>query len=415
MAEQLRHVLALSPGDRLSYPVIQFEVPTGTARIDVEYSVESPGSRSIVDIGLCDPDGLRGWSGSARTSLFVAPHEATPGYLPGPLAPGVWQVVLGAYAVPDDGCTVEVLISLEATTAEWITGDLHAHTVHSDGQLTVPELCALARAHGLDFLALIDHNTVSQALEAPANTPLIVLKGTELTTYGGHANLYGIDRRIIDFRCHGAAEMRARLLQARELGALISINHPFVPDCGWHYGFDLQYDAIEIWNGPWHEGNARALAFWHERLVAGQRLIALGGSDFHQLPSEPVRLPVANRIWVTARSDLVLLEAIRHGHVMVTAGVDAPRVRFTVDDAQVGDTATVKGDQVQPAIAIEATERCLLRLISDRGVELHRELAGEYAIEPAVPADRRFYRIELWSAAEARRPLVVTNPIFLKP
>src|SRR5262249_53459520 len=39
----------------------------------------------------------------------------------------------------------------------WLAGDLHTHTVHSDGGLTVPELALLAAGSGLDFLAITDH------------------------------------------------------------------------------------------------------------------------------------------------------------------------------------------------------------------------------------------------------------------
>ncbi len=50
----------------------------------------------------------------------------------------------------------------------WLAGDLHAHTVHSDGVLTVPELARFAVERGLDFLAVTDHNTISHHAELPA-------------------------------------------------------------------------------------------------------------------------------------------------------------------------------------------------------------------------------------------------------
>jgi len=40
--------------------------------------------------------------------------------------------------------------------------------VHSDGELTIDELAALAAAAGLDFLAITDHNTVSHHPYLPA-------------------------------------------------------------------------------------------------------------------------------------------------------------------------------------------------------------------------------------------------------
>ena len=50
----------------------------------------------------------------------------------------------------------------------WWAGDLHTHTVHSDGVLTVAELARLARGNGLDFIAVTDHNTVSHHPELAA-------------------------------------------------------------------------------------------------------------------------------------------------------------------------------------------------------------------------------------------------------
>ena len=43
----------------------------------------------------------------------------------------------------------------------WLAGDLHTHTVHSDGAQTVAELSRFAAGLGLDFVAVTDHNTVS--------------------------------------------------------------------------------------------------------------------------------------------------------------------------------------------------------------------------------------------------------------
>src|SRR5262249_59801831 len=72
----------------------------------------------------------------------------------------------------------------------WLAGDLHTHTVHSDGALTVSELAALAAGRGLEFLAVTDHNTVSHHAELAAASRrygITLLPGQEATTDGGHA------------------------------------------------------------------------------------------------------------------------------------------------------------------------------------------------------------------------------------
>ncbi len=53
--------------------------------------------------------------------------------------------------------------------AGWYRGDLHAHTLHSDGSWDAQGLAEFARARALNFLSLTDHNTVSGV--AALNTP----------------------------------------------------------------------------------------------------------------------------------------------------------------------------------------------------------------------------------------------------
>ncbi len=69
--------------------------------------------------------------------------------------------------------------------------DLHLHSTASDGHYTPAEVVALALQHGLDVIALTDHDTtagLAEALAAAANTTLRVLTGVELGTWHGDIN-----------------------------------------------------------------------------------------------------------------------------------------------------------------------------------------------------------------------------------
>ena len=86
--------------------LLPFGVPEGVSRIDVRYHVEgiAEGGHPSLDVGLFDPagadflvaEGFRGWSGTFRSEFFVSGDDATPGYTAGPIAPGTWQVLIGA-------------------------------------------------------------------------------------------------------------------------------------------------------------------------------------------------------------------------------------------------------------------------------------------------------------------------------
>src|SRR5689334_15701624 len=79
---------------------VPFEVPEGVRRISVrgEYErfvVRRGFASNVLDLGIFDPSGFRGWSGGARSGFTLSAADATPGYLPGPIQPGTWLVALG--------------------------------------------------------------------------------------------------------------------------------------------------------------------------------------------------------------------------------------------------------------------------------------------------------------------------------
>ncbi len=99
---------------------------------------------NIIDLGIIAPDGTQvGASGSDKTEIQIGVTRATPGYRPHPLTPGEWQILLGAYKVAPAGVTVLYEIVFTPKHLRLLKGDLHTHTVASDGVLTVEELARL--------------------------------------------------------------------------------------------------------------------------------------------------------------------------------------------------------------------------------------------------------------------------------
>jgi len=242
-----------TPSDRAEsvYQYLPFEVPSSCPGVRVELGYDR--DAGVLDLGVIDPHGWRGWSGGARSSVSLGASGSTPGYLDRGVPAGEWAVVLGLHRLAPSGVPYEVQVSFEAVDApeppappvpsprprrdlpavdglRWLAGDLHAHTVHSDGVLTVPELAALAIEQGLDFLAVTDHNTVSHHASLGAAGPIALIPGQELTTADGHANAFG-DIGWIDFRRPASswvADVAAR-------GGAFSVNHPIGYDCAWRH------------------------------------------------------------------------------------------------------------------------------------------------------------------------------------
>ncbi|MFC5181158.1 CehA/McbA family metallohydrolase [Actinomadura harenae] len=317
---------------------VPFEVPPGTAALTVRLGFTG----GVIDLGCGGPDGFRGWSGGARDTYTIAADWATPGYLPGELEPGEWHVWLRLHRIPPDGTPYEVTVTLhdraperpetpvppavtdrparrdglpEPSGTRWLAGDLHAHTVHSDGTLTVPELAGLAVRQGLDFLAVTDHNTVSHHPELPGvskHAGIVLVPGQEVTTDYGHANVFG-DVGWIDFR-RPAAEWDPGD------GGVLSINHPLSGDCAWRH--DVPPGArprhVELWHSSWWDRTWGAPLAW--AALWRDDTVALGGSDFHD-PSQHKTLGEPTT-WVLAEDDSpeAVVAAIAAGRTAVTPG-----------------------------------------------------------------------------------------------
>ena len=300
-------------------------------------------SSNIIDLGLLAPDGSEvGESGSDKDCITVSESDATPGYQPHPLVPGTWGIVVGAYKVAAQGVTVQYELAFTPKRLRLLKGDLHIHTLASDGVLRADELGQHARRHGLDFLAITDHNQMSTRQSLPRIPGLTLIPGVEWTHYQGHATFLGVDKPYDGpFFSNTPEETRQRFEQARARGALITLCHPFDENCPFLFDMEaLPYDCLEIWNGPMRMSNIQAIGLWSGMLIAGKKVPICGGSDYHRsqlflFPGGPTTCVYAMS---SGRSDI--LSALRQGHAYVVYAPDGPMLEMTAGDAILGDSVT---------------------------------------------------------------------------
>ena len=405
------------------YIEIPFDMPEGIEEIRVRYRVESRGEpNAVIDLGVRDGERVRGWSGGARSEFRLGLEKATPGYLPGPLTPGRWAVLHNAYRVPAGGCTVTVTVELHRRAPRWLKGDLHVHSVHSDGVYTPEENARILEELGCDFLAMTDHNTCSQNVAYPrmAHMDIVMIPGYEFTTNFGHINFLGVADPLDDFRVAGREDVHRRLRTARERGAKIVLNHPHCHFCPWLWGFDVDFDWVEIWNGPWTPANQATLEWWHAQLVAGRRLTAVGGSDMHR--PDPYRRHAMPTTWVYSETKTAdgILEGIGRGRVVLSYAPDGPFAELHCGSYGIGDGAPAGTGAREPvrmtAERVKAGD--LIRLIDNRGVQLEVTAGqdGALALELPAAAGRTFCRAEIWRHfGEVNMQLLAaaTNPVYL--
>jgi hypothetical protein len=374
---------------------------------------------NIIDIGLLTPDGAQvGASGSDKTSFQVSETYATPGYRTWILSPGEWQILVGAYKIAPEGVNIVYELTFTPKHLRLLKGDLHAHTVASDGVLTAAELGTHALRHGMDFLAITDHNQMISADALPAIPGITLIPGIEWTHYKGHANFTGVGKPFEgSFMANTMEEVQARFRSARKRGALITLNHLFDEGCPFTFDMDsLPFDCIEIWNGPMRMSNIQAIALWSGMLMSGKKIPIVGGSDYHRsqlflFPGGP-----ATCVYAISAGASDILSALRHGHAYVVYAPDGPTLEMAAGNAIMGDSVPfpqVKEIQVK-ANGLLAGD--VLQVTTASGstplvkVETPGKFQGTYTMD--APG---FARVEILRGFVPGLPLLpalISNPIY---
>jgi hypothetical protein len=457
---------SLTGADHETYRTLAFRVPAGVHALTIAFSYTGQAERTVIDLGVFDPEGLRGWSGGDKSAVVIGEASATPSYRAGPIQPGRWRLLLGVPNIrPESVATFEAKIWFHRDSEPplapaplrdepgWYRGDLHVHSGHSDGTCAaeageriacpVYRVLETARERGLDFIALTDHNTTSQFDELralqPEFAPMLLLGGRELTTFQGHANIIGASQPI-DFRIGAGRTMAAALREARP--GFVMINHPSLPSgeqcmgCGWTAPASAARfaHAVEVVNGgaadaltKSADGPLSGMGFWHARLNEGRRLIGVAGSDNHD-PGVPVDRfsAIGKPLTVVGAANLsqaAILAGLRNGHVFID--VEGTSERFMAMraasaecTAEMGGVLACTGTQVSVTVDVTGVASPRVEFYWDG------EKAQPYATRPdAEGRESALARYPMiapsrhWVRADVRdgegRLALIGNPIFI--
>jgi hypothetical protein len=374
---QIDRAGVVTPADRGHIIEDTFVVLPGTRQIDIDFDYDRDGSGIPIqfDIGVRSPDGLRGWSEDHRAHIHIDATSASYGYLPGPPLPGNWSVLVGVANVPERiryRVSIRLSSDLSGPRAAlrpepgWYAGDLHTHSGHSDGRnassdtpVTVEDLATAGVQRGLDFLAVTDHNTSSHWIDVDraqaATGRILLLHGREITTYHGHFNAIG-EKQTSPFALNLSRPIRELMTDASLDGSFVSINHPWLADDEWCPGcrwIDQDPETIaaaqgiEVANGPTVD-DLPGWDLWARLLNAGHRLVAIGGSDVHDLTAgdrrigEPTTVVYANGL---SEDDIV--RGLKSGRVYGrTDGPNGPALDLRAEDAQ--EELALMGQSIAP-------------------------------------------------------------------
>src|SRR3954447_2000794 len=227
-----------------------------------------------------------------------------------------------------------------------LAGVLHVHSTYSDGTGTVPEIARAARANGLDFLLLTDHDTLAARDQGEEGwrDGVLVLVGEEVSPWHeNHYLAFGLDRPIDH---HGLSPQQI-VDRVNDAGGFGFLSHPFSKGSErfrrggqgmpWR---DLEcqgYTGVELWSFVTDTAERvnsvrellrfiaapgrfldhpprRNLQLWDE-ICRARRCVALGGIDAHQVGVRvrghvPLRLMAYKRSFRYLRTHLLAGEAL---------------------------------------------------------------------------------------------------------
>ena len=335
-----------------------------------------------------------------------------------------------------------------------VPGVLHVHTTLSDGGGPPGEVIAAARAAGLGYLVLTDHNNLDAKPFEGYHDGVLVLVGSELSTTAGHLLALGIPDPV--FRFDG--DPLDVLEDTRDLGGFSFAAHPLNRREDLRFsGWDLPGPwGLELLNGDseWRRAGIRnvltgalyglnhgyallgglnppdeMLARW-DLMLTRRDVAVIAGADVHsRLPitkKSSLRFPSYESLFALVRTHVLLdeppsrdfardsaavLDALRRGrsYVGIDALAPAGAFSFTVQDPA-GRRWTM-GESVTSAPGLVARAGGLVprgaRIVLLRDGRPLREAADR--IEEPLPGPG-VYRVEVrlpgWPV-----PWVLTNPI----
>lgn len=228
---------------------------------------------------------------------------------------------------------MRIIVAVLASVV-WLKGNLHTHTVQSDGDSTPEEVAAWYRDHGYQFLVITDHDKITN-IAAPDG--LVLIPGEEVTDSLAkkslHVNAIGLTRVVPPQRGKTKVEVLQRNVDAvREAGGIPLVNHP---NFGWAFGAEELKQLhgvtlLEIASGHPYvnaQGPPSAESMWDEMLSVGKRVWGVAVDDMHHLKrpwDSDVVLP--GKAWVVVRAEKpdakTILGALERGEFYASTGVE---------------------------------------------------------------------------------------------
>jgi len=170
----------------------------------------------------------------------------------------------------------------------WSKADLHIHSDHSDGLMTIPAILEYVQHKtDLSVIAITDHNTIEGARFAQSLSEMYdveVVIGEEVSSKEGH--ILGL---FLSEDVRSGLSAADTIREIEDQGGIAVIAHPFANRAFGPFGLksvgqaidDLGFKALEVYNSSPYLIRANHLAA--KAFTGGRGFAATGGSDAHVL------------------------------------------------------------------------------------------------------------------------------------
>ncbi len=239
------------------------------------------------------------------------------------------------------------LAQLNVAQKRWYKGNLHTHTLNSDGDSTPDQVTTWYREHKYNFLTLSDHNFMTEVggLNAVhgAKEKFLLIPGEEVTdAYDKkpiHMNSYNPAAMAIPQHGTSVADtIQNNTAEILKANGLPSLNHP---NFGWAVtAKDLlsvrNLSMFEVYNGHPMVNNDGGGGFqsldemWDVLLTAGQRIYGIAVDDAHHFKTIGKEYSNPGHGWVQVRAaeltPTAISTALAQGDFYASSGVTLSEV-----------------------------------------------------------------------------------------
>jgi hypothetical protein len=306
----------------------------------------------------------------------------------------------------------------DGSTSRWYRGNLHSHTIDSDGDSAPYDVVGWYKRHGYQFLALTDHNTFTDPapFDTNPNDNFLLIGGEEITNAKTvHVNAIGITRVIPAQSGATVTELlQASIDAVRAQGGVPLINHP---NFGWAFTAAemrplKRTGLLEIASGhPLvnHAGDGAVPSteqMWDQLLSAGMRIFAAAVDDAHNFRQEfTMDRSNPGRAWIAVRASALtreqILASLNEGNFYASTGVTLKDVRATSESLAV---------EIQPSPTSGSPARFRVVFIGKEGREL--AVANENPARYTFTGSEQYVRARIEESNGLR---AWTQPVIVKP